>query len=295
MKSGYISLIGLPNTGKSTLLNRILGEQLSIATRKAQTTRHKIVGIHNLPGGQLVFLDTPGIHDSNKPLNRYMMEVVDSALGDADVICWIIDVKNEAAEQIKNSTVLTHLAKHPEKKIIIAVNKVDLVMDKTWETIARDYKEATGFENVVAVSAKTGFGVDELAAKLQENLPDGEPFYPDDIFTEHPVRFLVAEIIRENILELMHEELPYSVAVEIESYKEEENIHRIQAAIIVDKDSQKGMMIGAGGRMIKKIGELSRKKIENLVGTKVFLKLFVKVEKNWTKDPAAIKKIYSHT
>lgn len=284
MKAGYISIIGRPNSGKSTLLNRILGEQLSIVTRKAQTTRHKIIGIHNVPGAQMIFLDTPGIHESKKPLNQYMMEVVDAAAQDADVICWVEDVTQDQGLRIKDLSA---------EKTLIVLNKLDLVLDRPWQDVIDMYKEKFKDREVVGISAKTGYGVDELVSKLAEKLPEGEPFYPDDMYTEHPLRFIVAEIIREQVLDLMHQEIPYSVAIEIEQYKEEENIHRIFANIVVDKESQKGMIIGSGGQMIKKIGELARTKIEQIVGCRVFLKLFVKVEKNWTKDPKAIKRLYS--
>lgn len=286
MKAGYVSLVGLPNSGKSTLLNKILGEKLAIVTRKAQTTRQKIVGIHNMPGVQIVFLDTPGMHKSEKPLNKYMMAVVDAAIEDADLVAYVIDISGSSG--------------HPEpvegwktKNFVIILNKVDLVLDNPWQETVDQFKTKYEINDVVAVSAKTGFGVDELINKIAEKLPEGDPFYPEDIYTEHPLRFIVSEIVREQVLLNMHQEIPYSIAVEVEDYKEEENIHRIYASIVVEKESQKGMIIGAGGRMIKNIGRSARAKIESIVRTKVFLKLFVKVEKNWTKDPKAIKRLYS--
>ncbi len=290
MKSGYVSIIGRPNSGKSTLLNKILGEELSIVTPKAQTTRHKVVGIHNLPGAQIVFLDTPGFHESEKAINKYMMEVVEHAIKDADVICVVIDVIKDH----EKGTSFVELLKNVDKsKVILAINKLDTILDRPWETIIADYQARYEGYQVVGISAKSGHGVNELIDLMADPLPEGEPFYPDNIYTEHPVRFLVAETIREQIIYQMHQEIPHSIAVEIEDYKEEDHIHRIHAAIVVDKDSQKGMIIGKGGHQIKKIGEAARAKIEALVGIKVFLKLFVKVEKNWTKDPQAIKRLYS--
>lgn len=286
MRSGYISIIGKPNSGKSTLLNKILGEQLSIVTHKAQTTRQKVLGIHNAPGVQMIFLDTPGIHESVKPINQFMMEQVAAAVGDADVICYVQDV-NDA-----DLNILSEKWDLRTKKVIVAVNKLDKILDRPWESVVSEYERSFKDFSVMGISAKTGFGVDALVARLADLLPEGQPFYPDDIYTEHPVRFLVSEIIREQVLLLMQEEIPYSVAVEIEDYKEEPKIHRIHASIIVEKESQKGMVIGAGGKMIKKIGEQSRAKIEALVGIKVFLKLFVKVEKNWTKNPNMVKLLY---
>lgn len=290
MKCGYVSIIGRPNSGKSTLLNKILGESLSIVTHKAQTTRRKITGIHTTPEAQILFLDTPGYHESSKPLNQYMMDEVRGAIKDADVICWVVDGHSRESGNLEQTLDSCFRRNDTTKKlqlskIIIAFNKCDLSKNDDL------FKQLSDQYSTINISAKTGVGIDQLVNALIEKLPEGPPFYPDDIYTEHPVRFLVAEIIREQILNLMHQEIPYSIAVEIEDYKEEERIHRIQAAIIVDKESQKGMVIGTGGEMIKKIGSAARVKIESLVDCKVFLKLFVKVEKNWTKDPKTVKRI----
>lgn len=290
MKSGYISIIGKPNSGKSTLLNKILGEELAIVTHKAQTTRQKITGIHNLPGAQMVFLDTPGIHNSTKPINQYMMQQVDLAIKDADLICWVIDAtgRPEDAEAALCGRSLTTA----KEKTIIVLNKLDLIMNRPWEKVINEYKSLFQDFTIVGISAKTGHGTDGLTKLMADLLPEGESFYPDDIYTKHPIRFLVAEIIREQVLLQMHEEIPYSVAIEIEKYREEPTIDKIDAAIIVEKESQKGMVIGKGGQMIKRIGVKARPRIEKLVGKKVFLNLFCKVEKNWTKDASAIKRLY---
>jgi GTP-binding protein Era len=285
MKSGYIAIIGEPNSGKSTLLNRILGERLSIVTPKAQTTRQRIVGIHNAPGAQMIFLDTPGLHDSEKPLNRFMMGEAGAAVKDADVVCVVVDAADSAMPK-------KACRFHKGSKCVVALNKLDTILDRPWEAVVGEYRALCGGVEAFGISAKTGHGVDALVAKLAEMLPEGEPFYPCDIYTEHPVRFIAAEMIREQAMLCMHQEIPYSVAVEIEEYREEPHIHRIQASIVVDKDSQKGMVIGSGGQMIKRIGELSRAKIEALVGAKVFLKLLVKVDKNWTRKPRAIKRYF---
>lgn len=291
MKSGYVSIVGRPNSGKSTLLNRILGEELSIVTPKAQTTRHKIIGIHNMDGAQIIFLDTPGYHESSKPLNQFMTEQIESAILDSDVICWLFDVSCPPVE-IERDISSSIMDIKPDKAIIV-LNKVDMIFGRSWKDVHSEYKGRFKSFDVEVISAKTGLGVDELVSRLKEKLPSGEPFYSDDIYTKHPVRFLVSETIREQVFNLMHQEIPYSVAVEVETYKEEKNIHRIHASIIVEKESQKGMVIGKDGAMIKKIGEISRVKIEHLVGIKVFLKLFVRVEKNWTKNRSMIRKFHS--
>lgn len=297
MKSGYIAIVGRPNSGKSTLLNKILGERLSIVTHKAQTTRHRIVGIHNTKGAQMIFLDTPGIHESEKELNKYMMGSIEQAISDADVVCLVVDVrearsrKPEAGENKSDPRPLASGFKR--KNVIYILNKIDLILDQSWLKIVEDFQKQYDEYETIAISAKTGFGVEELVTRLKESLPEGECLYPDDIYTEHPMRFLAAELIREQVFLLMHDEVPYSVAVEIEGYKEKPKIDSISAAIVVEKESQKAMVIGKGGQMIKKIGESARLKIEEMTGKKAFLKLFVKVEKNWTKDPKQIKALFN--
>jgi len=289
MKSGYVAIIGRPNVGKSTLLNAVLGEQLAIVTPKPQTTRHRITGILNIKDAQIVFLDTPGYHESTKPLNQIMNEVVDKVIKDADVVCLMIEAYQDDVEIEKGL-----FDRIGENQCIVVVNKADKIDRKKYDQIADRFKSDWGAKELVIMSALKNMGVATLIDALRERLPEGEALFPDDIYTTHPVRFIAAELIREQVFLQMHQEIPYSVAVEIEEFKdatEENPITRIRAAIIVEKESQKGMVIGKGGARIKEIGRNARLKIEELVGGKVYLELFVKVEENWTKDSNKIREL----
>jgi len=288
-KSGYVALIGCPNVGKSTLLNAILGEQLSIVTQKPQTTRHRITGILNFADAQIIFLDTPGYHRSEKLLNKAMNEIVESVWHDADVVCLMI-----AADQRDERIERELFDKIGPAKCILVINKADLISTDEFKGIAKRYRDEWGAKELVILSALKGEGVTTLVEAIKEKLPEGPPYFPQDEYTEHPVRFLAAELIREQVFLQMQQEIPYSAAVEIEEFKdptESDTITRIRAAIVVEKDSQKAMVIGRGGKRIKEIGKRARGKIEELVGGKVFLELFVKVEKNWTKDPNEIRRL----
>jgi len=281
-KSGYVALIGRPNVGKSTLLNAILGEQLSIVTPKPQTTRHRITGILGGEESQIVFLDTPGYHRSEKPLNVVMNEVVNSVIDDADVVCLMI------AADIRDVDIERELFKRiGSAKCVLVINKADLISREKFDGIASQYRDTWGADEVVILSALKDEGVRTLVDAIRERLPEGPAYFPDELYTDHSVRFLAAELIREQLFLQMKQEIPYSTAVEIEEFKdptEDNPVTRIRAVIIVEKDSQKGMVIGKGGRRTKEIGKRSREKIEKLVDGKVFLELFVKVEKDWTKD-----------
>lgn len=277
-RSGYIAIIGQPNAGKSTLLNRIIGEEVAIATAKPQTTRQKIIGIHNLPGAQLVFMDTPGFHESDRALNKYMQGVIGDVIRDADVVCLMIEAKSEP-----DALDLELAAKCATKQTILVLNKTDTFLGSRVELRQR-YQSLFPDMMICMTAAIKGEGVEDLIGSIVEKLPEGPQYFPVDLYTQSPVRFLAAEIVREQVLNLCHQEVPYSVAVQIESFKEKPDITVIKAAIVVEKDSHKAIVIGKEGRMIKEIGRHARAKIETLVGTKVFLELFVKVEKNWTKD-----------
>ncbi|MDO8519778.1 MAG: GTPase Era [Deltaproteobacteria bacterium] len=299
MKSGYVAIIGRPNAGKSTLINKILGEKLAAVTDKPQTTRSRFLGIYSTDDCQIIFLDTPGVHESEKKLNQYMMEEVGAAVQDADVVLLLFDGtrKDEFFEKFVNELI----AKNPAKKVLSVVNKMDLPPF-----------EKGGPGGIFPISALRGTGVPELLTQIYELLSEGPAYYPTDELTDKPLRDIAAEIIREKAMELTFQEIPYSLAVEILSFKEEPKITRIEASLIVESESQKGMVIGKGGKLIKQIGSESIKDIKRLLGglasppplakpmepppqrpfgpcyVKVLLKLKVKVDKNWTKNPARL-------
>lgn len=282
-KSGYAAIVGRPNVGKSTLINAILGERLSIVTPKPQTTRHKITGILNLEDAQIIFLDTPGYHKSSKPLNEAMNDVVDQVLGDADCVCLMIEAGKEDIELER-----ALFDRIGSDRAIVVLNKCDLVEKERFDGIAAKFKDVWGVKELVIISALNNLGVITLTEAIKNRLPVGEKFYPDDSYTAHSVRFLASEIIREQVFIQMQQEIPYSTAVEIEEFRdatEEKPVTFIRASIVVEKESQKGMVVGKGAKRVKEIGKRSRKGIEELVGGKVFLELNVRVENDWTKDP----------
>lgn len=288
-KSGFVAIVGQPNVGKSTLLNAILGEHLAAVTQKPQTTRHKILGIYNDDDAQIVFLDTPGYHRSAKPLNRMMNEIVDEVMGDADVVCLMVD----AAER-DHATERTLFERIGRERCMIIANKADMLARDQFDERAALFRDDWKAREMLFVSALKEEGIAALIEALKERMPEGEPFYPADIYTSHPVRFIAAEIIREEVFLQMHQEIPYSAAVEIDDFREPraaDEFTRIVATIIIEKDSQKGMVIGRGGERIKAIGTKAREKIEKLVGGKVYLDLRVKVVKDWTKDVESIRRL----
>jgi GTP-binding protein Era len=284
-----VAILGAPNAGKSTLLNRILGQKISITSKKPQTTRNRILGILNRPSAQLVFIDTPGVHKATDPLNIRIVEAALSSLGDVDVILVIIDV---ARSDPVSEGLMVEKIKAGKKPVVLALNKVDLIPKTDLLPIIDRWSMVASFNDIVPISAEKGTQVDRLLASLETLLHFGPPFFPDDIVTDLPERFIAAEMIREKVFRLTGEEIPYATAVTVETFKEEKkgSLVRIHATIHVERDSQKGIIIGKGGRMLKSIGEASRREIEQLVGIKVFLKLFVRVQKNWSKDTRALRK-----
>jgi GTP-binding protein Era len=289
-KSGFVSLIGRPNAGKSTLLNLLLGEKIAIISPKPQTTRNRILGIKNLPTGQIVFLDTPGIHYSQTRLNQAMVKVALATLQEVDVVCFLIEADRPDNEE--NDLVLEDL-KRVSKPVILVINKIDLVSKSRLLPIMERYSQLRAFEQIIPISALLGDGVDVLVAELFKILPQGPKFFPEDMITDLSERFLVAEFIREKVIQLTREEIPYSTAVEVEEFieREEKNLIVIKATIQVERESQKGILIGEKGRMLKEIGRLAREEIEAFLGVRVFLELWVKVEKNWREDPQALRRL----
>jgi GTPase len=288
-RSGFVAILGAPNAGKSTLLNRILGQKISITSKKPQTTRNRILGILNRPSAQLVFIDTPGVHKATGPLNIRIVETAFSSLGDGDVILVIIDV---ARSDPVSEELMVRKIKASKKPVVLALNKIDLIPKSDLLPIIDRWSMVTSFDDIVPISAEKGTQVDRLLASLETLLRLGPPFFPDDIVTDLPERFIASEMIREKVFRLTGEEIPYATAVTVEAFKEEKkgSLVRIHATIHVERDSQKGIIIGKGGRMLKSIGETSRREIERLLGVEVFLKLFVRVQKNWSKDTRALRK-----
>ncbi len=285
-RSGFVNILGNPNVGKSTIMNALVGEKLSIITPKAQTTRHRIMGIVNGDDFQIVYSDTPGILRPRYKLQESMMSFVNLALTDADVILYVTDVTERAASQgeyidkIKESGI----------PVMIAVNKVDLSNQEDLEKIVEEWHKEFADSPVIPVSALKDFNLEALLKAIQEKLPEGPPFFPKDQLTDKYERFFASEIIREKILKHYQKEIPYSVEIEIESFTDEKNLIRIRALIHVARDSQKGIIIGHKGSMLKRVGTEARKDMEDFFEKKVFLEVYVKVTKEWRDKPAALKR-----
>jgi GTPase len=285
-KSGFVAIIGRPNVGKSSFLNRILEEKISIITPKPQTTRDRILGIYTRDDCQIIFLDTPGIHVSGKELNKCMVDKALSALFDADLALVIA----EPADTMESLSAVFEHIKDFRKKAIFVLNKSDLLPEEMALKKINELRGAVNFIYKQAISCITGAGIDILMNEIYEVLPEGPSFFPDDMITDASERFLCAELIREQVFLLTQKEIPYSAAVEIEQFKEGE-IARISAVIHVERSSQKGIVIGKGGSMLKMIGTRARIDMERLLGQKVFLELFVRVTEGWTKNPRELKRL----
>jgi GTPase len=286
-KSGYVALLGAANVGKSTLMNQILQEKISITSPKAQTTRNRILGIVTRPESQMIFIDTPGIHRAKDQFNEILMHTALSSLQEVDVICFLIEAGEAGREA--NQFALQFLDK-VSKPVVLAINKIDLVYKAELLPIIDRYRVMREFEAIVPISALKRDGINELLQVLVNLLPEGPRYYPEEYLTDQPERFLVAELIREKVFHLAHQEIPYAVAVTIEKFAEDQERNRIEieASIHVERDSQKGILIGKNGQMLKQIGQQARRDIERLLGCHVYLGLFVRVQKNWRKDPRAL-------
>ncbi|MCA6772864.1 GTPase Era [Enterococcus mundtii] len=278
-KSGFVAIVGRPNVGKSTLLNRIVGQKIAIMSDKAQTTRNKIQGVYTTPEAQLIFIDTPGIHKPKHRLGDFMVETAYSALREVDAVLFMISADQKRG---KGDDFIIERLKNVQSPVYLVINKIDKVHPDELLGIIEDYSSQIEFAQVVPISATEGNNVERLMEVLVDEMPEGPQYFPDDQVTDHPEYFIVSELIREKVLFLTRDEVPHSVAVVIDTMKRNENnkIH-IQATIIVERDSQKGIIIGKGGKMLKDIGTKARRDIENLLGDKVFLELWVKVQKDW--------------
>ncbi len=284
MKSGYVSLIGRPNAGKSTLMNALVGDKVAITSDKPQTTRKKILGVANAPGGQIAFLDTPGIHKPGHRMNQRMVDAAVEALGEADLAVLVIDVTEKPGAGDHYVLDMLEKAKRP---VILAINKIDAVKKNELLPIIAGYAKALPFLAIVPISAFHKDGLDALTSEILAALPEGEALFPDDYLTDQSVRSMAAELIREKVLRYTRDELPYTTAVVIEQFEEPEvvgGLTRIFASILVESDSQKPIVIGKAGAMIKQIGTDARKDLQTLLGRKVFLELHVKVKSDWRDD-----------
>lgn len=287
-KAGFVNIVGNPNVGKSTLMNSLVGERLSIITSKAQTTRHRIMGIVNGEDFQIVYSDTPGVLKPNYKLQEQMLEFSRSALVDADVLLYVTDVQDSPD---KNADFLDKVKRMAaaNTKVFLVINKIDLTTQETLDNLVEYWHKQLPEAQIFPISAQEKFGVDQLFEAIKAALPECPPFFDKDQLTDKPARFFVDEIIREKVLLNYEKEIPYSVEVEVESFKEEENIIRISAIIYVERDSQKGIIIGKAGSALKRVGSQARRDIEAFFGKQVFLQLFVKVDKDWRSSQSRLR------
>ncbi len=287
-RSGFIALVGRPNVGKSTLMNQLVGRKLAIMSDKPQTTRNKISAILTTDSAQLVFIDTPGIHKPKHKLGEYMVKVAQNVLHEVDVILLLVEAGEK--EVGPGDRYIIDQLKEAATPVILVINKTDLVDHTDLLPLIEMYRGTMDFTRIIPVSALTGDNVEELVRLLTGLLPEGPKYYPDDMITDQPERAIIKEIIREKVLHLTREEIPHSVAVEIEEMKPRKNeLVYIRAVIFTEKESQKGIVVGKNGGLLKKIGELSREEIENLLGSKVYLDLWVKVRKDWRNKDGFLK------
>ena len=290
-RSGFVAILGRPNAGKSTLVNRLVGQKIAIVSSKPQTTRNRIQGIVNRPGGQIVFIDTPGLHVADSALGRQMMQEVAAALEGIDVLLLISDASRAlpGADEL-----LLDKARTFRGPVILALNKVDRMPKPALLPMIAAYAKSFGFAAIVPISALNGLGCEELLAEVITRLPEGEPYFAEDHVTDQPERFLAAEIVREKAISLTYHEVPYALAVVVDQWEETPKILRIRATLQVERGSQKKILIGRGGAMLKKIGTEARKELEKLLDTKIFLGLFVKVTPNWRDDPRRVRQLDWH-
>ena len=288
-RSGYVSILGRPNAGKSTLLNALMGTKVAIVSEKPQTTRASIQGVLNTDAAQIIFVDTPGIHESNTLINRRMMETVRDALTDRDVLLYLADATAGFGE--KDAQALDVLRKVSAPALLI-LTKIDRIQDKRLLLpLIEQYKAAREFDEYIPVSSITGEGLDRVRAEIVKRLPEGPAFFPPDYLTDQPERFLAAELIREKVLRATRQEVPHAVAVLIDQWTETPKLTRIAATIFVERPGQKAIVIGANGATLKKIGTLARQEMESIFSRKIFLELFVKVQKDWRENPEFLRAI----
>ncbi|BBU40244.1 MULTISPECIES: GTPase Era [Aeribacillus] len=278
-KSGFVSIIGRPNVGKSTFINRVIGQKIAIMSDKPQTTRNKIQGVYTTENSQIIFIDTPGIHKPKHKLGDFMMKVAQNTLKEVDLILFMINAEEGLG---RGDEYIMERLKETDTPVFLVVNKIDRVHPDDLLPLIDQYREKFEFQEIVPISALQGNNIETLLGQIEAYLPEGPQYYPSDQVTDHPERFIISELVREKVLHLTREEIPHSVAVVVDSIEKREN-HAvyIAATIVVERNSQKGIIIGKQGRMLKEIGKRARVDIENLLGSKVFLELWVKVQKDW--------------
>ncbi|HAE44569.1 MAG TPA: GTPase Era [Lachnospiraceae bacterium] len=287
-KSGYAVIIGRPNVGKSTLMNHLIGQKIAITSNRPQTTRNRIETVLTTGEGQIIFLDTPGmIRKADNKLGEYLIDVSDKTIGDADVILWLVEPSSYIGHGDRD---IAGKLKKQKKPVILIINKIDTIDKKKVPEILKAWENVLEFDDIIVVSALRGLNVDEVTRAILKRLPEGPQYYDEETVTDQNMRQLAAEIIREKALRALNEEVPHGIAVQIDSYKEKsEDLTSIEASIICERDSHKGIIIGKGGSMLKKIGTAARRDIEEMTGTKVYLKLFVKVRKNWRDNEKDVR------
>ena len=287
-RAGFVTVIGRPNVGKSTLVNAMVGQKVAIVSDKPQTTRNRILAVVNRPAGQIVVFDTPGIHKPQHRMNERMVDLAVKSLDQVDLVLWVVDISEGygPSERFVRETL-----KRSGKPVMLAINKIDTVPRLQILPAIEQYRAFLDYVEIVPVAGLTGENVELLADRLVANLPPGERLYPEDYLTDQPERFFVAEMIREQILRQTREEIPYATGVVVDSFKEGEPVVRIEASILAERDSQKAILIGKGGAMLKAIGTAARREIERFLGTRVYLGLFVKVRERWREDPAVLEEM----
>jgi len=292
-RSGFVVLVGRPNVGKSTLLNRILGQKIAITSSKPQTTRNRILGVYHFPGGQALFLDTPGLHQGKGALNRFMVGEAINACQGVDQIVMVTDVEGDV---LRRDGYCLDMLKKAGRPAVLAINQIDRISHQALLPVIESFAEVFPFRAIVPVSALKGSGVDDLIEVVCAGLPPGPSYYPEDIVTDLPERFIAAEMVREQLLKQTGQEIPYGVAVDVERFEEqtEKGLVVIGAVIYLERESQKHIVLGKGGAKIRDIGRAARLQIETLLGCRVYLELFVKVSKNWTRSEARLREFGYH-
>jgi len=290
-RSGFVAIIGRPNAGKSTLVNRLVGQKIAIVTSKPQTTRNRIQGIVTTSESQIVFIDTPGVHEADSALGRQMMQEVAAALEGIDVLLLMVDASSPHAHA---DELLLQKAQRFRGKTILALNKVDRVPKPKLLPLIEAFSKAFEFSAIVPISALKGTGCEELLEEIRKHLPEGDPYFPEDQVTDQPERFLAAEIIREKAIQVMYHEVPYALAVVVEKFEEKPRLLRIEATMNVERPTQKKILIGHKGEMLKKIGTEARKELEALLDTRIYLGLFVKVVPDWRESPQKVRELDWH-